>query len=61
MTRGRKINMVLRSKLEATRVVNDIAEQKYGITPKNTPLDYGGTLMAYGWADIVWWSEEVLY
>lgn len=61
MTEGRKIQRVFRSKLEATRLVNIIAEQKYGITPKSTPLDYSGALMTYGWADIVWWTAEVLY
>lgn len=61
MTRDRKIQRVFRSKLEATRLVNTIAEQKYGITPKGTPLDFDGSLMTYGWADIVWWTREVLY
>ena len=61
MTEGRKIQRVFRSKLEATRLVNTIAEQKYGITPKDTPLDFDGSLMTYGWADIVWWTREVLY
>lgn len=61
MTEGRKIQRVFRSKLEATRLVNIIAEQKYGITPKDTPLDFDGALMTYGWADVVWWTREVLY
>jgi hypothetical protein len=61
MTRDRKIQRVFRSKLEATRLVNIIAEQKYGITPKGTPLDFDGALMTYGWADVVWWTREVLY
>ena len=61
MMEGRKIQRVFRSKLEATRLVNTIAEQKYGITPKDTPLDFDGALMTYGWADIVWWTREVLY
>lgn len=61
MTGGRKIKRVFCSKLEATRMVNTIAEQKYGITPKDTPLDFDGALMTYGWADVVWWTREVLY
>ena len=36
-------------------------KQKYGITPKDTPLDFDGALMTYGWADVVWWTAEVLY
>jgi hypothetical protein len=61
MTEGRKIKRVFRDKNSATILVNTIAEQKYGITPQNTPLDFTGALMAYGWADTVWWSAEVLY
>ena len=61
MTEGRRIQRVCRNKLDATRLVDTIAEQKYGITTKNTPLDFSGVLMTYGWADLVWWSAEVLY
>jgi hypothetical protein len=61
MTEGRKIKRVFRDKFSATILVDTIAEQKYGITPKNTPLDFDGALMAYGWADRVWWTMEVLY
>lgn len=61
MTESRKIKRVFRDKNSATILVNSIAEQKYGITPQNTPLDFTGALMTYGWADIVWWSAEVLY
>lgn len=61
MTEGRKIKRVFRDKNSATILVNTIAEQKYGITPQNTPLDFTGALMTYGWADKVWWSAEVLY
>lgn len=61
MTEGRKIKRVFRDKNSATILVNAIAKQKYSITPKNTPLDFDGTLMTYGWADTVWWTREVLY
>ena len=61
MTEGRKIKRVFRDRNSATILVNTIAEQKYGITPKNTPLDFSGALMTYGWADTVWWTAEVLY
>ena len=60
MTEGRKIKKVFRNKNSATILVNTIAKEKYGITPKNTPLDFRGALTAYGWADIVWWTAEVL-
>jgi hypothetical protein len=61
MTEGRKIQRVFRDKNSATVLVNAIAKQKYGITPKDTPLDFGGTLMTYGWADKCWWQREVVY
>lgn len=61
MIEGRKIQRVFRNKNSATVMVNTIAKQKYGITPKDTPLDFDGSLMTYGWADTVWWTREVLY
>lgn len=61
MTEGRKIKRVFRDKNSATVMVNTIAKQEYGITPKNTPRDFDGTLMTYGWANTVWWTREVLY
>ena len=61
MTEGRKIKRVFRDKNSATILVNTIAKQKYSITPKDTPLDFDGALMTYGWADTVWWTREVLY
>lgn len=61
MIKGRRIIRVFRDKNSATILVNTIAEQKYGITPKNTPLDFEGSLATYGWADTVWWTREVLY
>ena len=61
MTEGRKIKRVFRNKNSATMMVNAIAKQKYGITPKDTPLVLDGALMMYGWADTVWWTREVLY
>lgn len=61
MTEGRKIQRVFRDKNSATILVNAIAKQKYDITPKDTPLDFDGALVTYGWADTVWWTSEVLY
>lgn len=61
MTEGRRIIRVFRNKNSATVMVNTIAEQKYGITPKDTLLDFSGSLVTYGWADTVWWTREVLY
>ena len=61
MTEGRKIQRVFRDKNSATMMVNIIAEQQYGITPKDTPLDFDGSLVVYGWFDTVWWIREVLY
>lgn len=60
MTEGRKIQRVFRDKNSATLMVNTIA-LRCGITPENTPLDFDGALMRYGWADRVWWQMEVMY
>lgn len=61
MTEDRRIQKVFRSKNSATNMVNTIAKERYGITPKNTPLTFDGALFTYGWANTVWWTMEVLY
>lgn len=61
MTEGRRIQQVYGDKLSAMIRVREEALRRYGITPNNTPLDFDGSLMRYGWADKVWWSKELVY
>ena len=52
---------VFANKIDATHQVNIDAEVIHGIDPKIEPLDFSGALSRYGWADKIWWQEEVLY
>lgn len=61
MTEGRKIQQVFSDKCSAMIKVRQEALRRYGITPDNTPLDFDGSLMTYGWADKVWWTRELVY
>ena len=55
------LRMVCGNKTLADIKVRAIAEREYGITEKNTPLDYDGALSRYGWDSAVWWQREVVY
>ena len=52
---------VFANKIDATHQVNIDAKVIHGIDPKIEPLDGSGALSRYGWADRIWWQEEVLY
>lgn len=56
-----KVIGVFSNKIDATIQVDLNAQCVYGIDVKIEPLDFDGALMRYGWADKVWWQEEVLY
>ena len=61
ITEDREIQGVFRDKNSASTKVKAIAKQRYGITPKDTPLDFNGALTIYGWINTVWWVRKVLY